>query len=71
MDSDVRRQLLWVKLFQQTRDAGLVCRRCGISYSTFRKWIGRYREVGEVGLLVGADVPPDLRIDASSSKNAP
>lgn len=65
MDSDVRRRLLWVKLYQQTRDAGLVCRRCGISYPTLRKWVGRYREVGEAGLASRSRRParsPNRRI---------
>jgi transposase InsO family protein len=35
---------------QQTGDARLVCRRCGISYPTLRKWERRYRETGEAGL---------------------
>ena len=50
MDADMRKRLRWGQLYQQTGDAGLVCRRCGISYPTLRKWIRRYREAGEAGL---------------------
>ena len=51
MKSEVRKRLLWVQLYQQTDDAGLVCRRCGISRPTLRKWIRRFHETGEAGLL--------------------
>ena len=51
MKSEVRKRLLWVQLYQQTDDAGLVCRRCGISRPTLRKWIRRFDETGEAGLL--------------------
>jgi transposase InsO family protein len=48
---DVRARLGWVKLYEQTGDAGLVCRRCGISRPTLRKWWRRYRAEGEAGLI--------------------
>src|SRR5574338_708737 len=51
MNSDMRKRLLWVQLYQHTGDVGLVCRRCGISYPTLRKWVRRYREAGEAGLV--------------------
>jgi len=50
MDDDVRRRLRWVQLFKETDDAGLVCRRCGISRPTLRKWTRRYSAQGEAGL---------------------
>ena len=34
---EAKARLGWVKLYQQTGDAGLVCRRCGISRPTLRK----------------------------------
>ncbi len=40
----------WVRLYQQTRDAGLTCRRCGISRPTLRKWWRRFQEQGQEGL---------------------
>ncbi|MCS6289818.1 MAG: helix-turn-helix domain containing protein [Nitrospira sp.] len=51
MDSDIRRRLLWVQLCQRTGNAGLVCRRFGVSRPTLRKWIRRFHEAGEAGLL--------------------
>ncbi len=51
MDADIRKRLHWVQLYQETGDAGLVCRRCGISYPTLRKWVRRYREAGEASLI--------------------
>jgi transposase InsO family protein len=50
MKSEIRRRLQWVRLFLETLDAGLVCRRCGISRPTLRKWVRRYEESGEAGL---------------------
>lgn len=51
MDPDIRRRLLWVQLYQRTGNAGLVCRRCGVSRPTLRKWVRRFHEAGEAGLL--------------------
>lgn len=48
-----------------TGDGGLVCRRCGISYPTLRKWVRRYREAGEAGLASRSRRPtrsPNRRI---------
>ncbi len=47
---DIRQRLQWVMLYEQTQDAGLVCRRCGISRPTLRKWVKRYNEHGVSGL---------------------
>lgn len=46
-----RARLGWVRLYKQTGDAGLVCRRCGISRPTLRKWWRRYQAEGEVDLV--------------------
>lgn len=65
MNSDMRKRLLWVQLCQRTAHAGLVCRRCGISYPTLRKWARRYREAGEAGLVSRSRRPtrsPNQRI---------
>lgn len=45
-----RQRLAWVLLYEQVRDAGLVCRRCGISRPTLRKWLRRYQTQGVAGL---------------------
>jgi len=44
-------RLGWVELSAQTGDAGLVCRRCGISRPTLRKWWRRYQAAGPAGLV--------------------
>ena len=51
MTSEMRKRLLWLQLYQQTRDAGLVCRWCGIFGPTLRKCIQRFHKSGEAGLL--------------------
>lgn len=43
-------RLIWVKTYERTGDAGLTCRRCGVSRPTLRKWWRRYQSAGEVGL---------------------
>lgn len=50
MNPENKKRLLWVKLYQESGDAGLVCRKCGISRPTLRKWSRRYEELGEEGL---------------------
>lgn len=50
MDREIATRLHWVRLYQETGNAGLVCARCGISRPTLRKWLRRYQEAGEEGL---------------------
>ena len=50
MNPDVKKRLRWISLFEVTGDAGLTCRRCGISRPTLRKWLYRYRAEGFEGL---------------------
>ncbi len=50
MDNEIRRRLTWIRLYEETGDAGFVCRRCGISRPTLRKWLQRYQAEGEAGL---------------------
>lgn len=50
MDSDVRQRLKWVRVYFSNGDAGLTCRRCGISRPTLRLWVQRFRDFGEAGL---------------------
>jgi transposase-like protein len=50
MDKEIQQRLQWVKLYEQSGDAGLVCRRCGISRPTLRKWVLRYQANGIDGL---------------------
>ena len=51
MDDEIRRRLVWVRMYEETGDAGLVCRRCGISRPTLRKWLKRFEAQGESGLV--------------------
>ncbi|MCC6967942.1 MAG: IS481 family transposase [Nitrospira sp.] len=67
MDDEMRRRFRWVRLYQETGDAGLVCRRCGISHPTLRKWVRRFDESGEDGLKSRSRRPvqsPNRRIFA-------
>lgn len=50
MNREIQQRLAWVKLYEETGDAGFVCRRCGISRPTLRKWSQRYSEFGIDGL---------------------
>ncbi|MBN2561171.1 MAG: helix-turn-helix domain containing protein [Phycisphaerae bacterium] len=43
-------RLEWVQLYQKTGSAGLVCKRCGISRPTLRKWVRRFESEGLEGL---------------------
>ena len=51
----------WISLYEETGDAGLVCRRfcrrCGISRPTLRKWWRRFQEHGEQGLCSNSRRP--------------
>jgi transposase len=46
MDREAKQRLTWVKLYEETDNAGLVCRRCGVSRPTLRKWWRRYQADG-------------------------
>ena len=50
MNEETKKRLLWVKIFEEAQNAGIVCRRCGISRPTLRKWVQRYRKSGLEGL---------------------
>lgn len=50
MDKKIKARLTWVELYTKHTDAGFVCRRCGISRPTLRKWLRRYEEYGIDGL---------------------
>jgi len=51
MNKEIHKRLQWIQLFEKTQDAGLTCRRCGISRPTLRKWLNRYNEFGVDGLI--------------------
>ena len=65
MDSDIRRRLLWVQLYQRIGNAGLLCRRCGVSHPTLGSAGRRFHEEGQAGLLSHSRRPvrsPDRRV---------
>lgn len=49
--NELRRKRVWVQLYAETKDAGLVCRRCGISRPTLRPWWERFQRKGDAGLV--------------------
>ena len=51
MNREKQQRLTWIRLYEETGDAGLTCRRCGISRPTLRKWWIRYQADGEAGLV--------------------
>ena len=66
MNDEVRKRLTWIKLYEDTQNAGLVCRRCDISRPTLRKWLKRYDEHGLKGLQGASKRPhssPNLKVD--------
>jgi transposase InsO family protein len=50
MNREEKQRLGWVKTYEQTHDAGLTCRKCGISRPTLRKWWRRYQAQRKDGL---------------------
>ena len=46
MNREIQQRLQWVRLYEDSGDAGFVCRRCGISRPTLRKWRRHYQEHG-------------------------
>lgn len=59
---EMRKRLVWVQLYESTADAGLVCRQCGISYPTLRKWVRRYRDAGRANRGCCPTRSPNRRI---------
>ena len=71
MDRVIRMRLQWIMLYEDIKDAGFVCRRCGISRPTLRKWYRRYQERGIEGLSDQSKKPhhsPSLKLTESIEK---
>ncbi|WP_260847436.1 helix-turn-helix domain-containing protein, partial [Shewanella algae] len=65
MDREIQQRRQWVKMYEECSDAGLVCRRCGISRPTLRKWAKRYKQFGIAGLESQSRRPhssPDTKV---------
>jgi transposase InsO family protein len=66
MNRETQQRLQWVRLYEESGDAGLVCRRCGISRPTLRKWWHRYQKQGLDGLTSHSRRPhssPNTKVD--------
>ena len=57
----LKARLRWVKHYEQSQNAALSCRRCGISKATLLKWWRRYQVQGESGLHSQSRRPHKLR----------
>ena len=57
----LKARLRWVKHYEQSQNAALSCRRCGISKATLLKWWRRYQSQGEAGLFSQSRRPHHLR----------
>ena len=57
MDKQIKARTRWVNLYLETKDAGFVCRKCGISRPTLRKWYRRYLKDGLQGLVEQSKKP--------------
>ncbi|MEX2161981.1 MAG: IS481 family transposase [Anaerolineales bacterium] len=50
MDRQSKARLKWIQHYKEFGDAGLTCRRFGVSRPTLRKWFRRHEQEGEAGL---------------------
>ena len=50
MNREIQKRLRWIHLYEETGNAGLVCRQCGVSRPTLRMWWRRYKDYGDAGL---------------------
>jgi transposase InsO family protein len=66
MNAELKRRSTWVSMYKETGDAGLTCRRCGISRPTLRKWMRRFEQHGQMGLVSQSTRPtgsPNRKVD--------
>lgn len=71
MNKQVKARTIWVNLYLETKDAGYVCRKCGISRPTLRKWYRRYQKNGLSGLSDQSKKPhssPNKKINTQLTK---
>lgn len=63
-------RLTWVRMYEQTGDAGLTCRRCRISRPTLRKWWRPYLAEGvEAWWIVAAGRTAHPRLECLPLKS--
>lgn len=71
MDRQIKARKSWINLYLETKDAGYVCRKCGISRPTLRKWYRRYQQSGTIGLTSHSKRPhnsPNKKINDETIK---
>ncbi len=71
MDKQIKARTTWVNLYLEIEDAGYVCRKCGISRPTLRKWYRRYQLYGAEGLIDQSRKPhssPNQKITQQNTK---
>jgi transposase-like protein len=71
IDAEIRRRLKWIEMYNERGDAGQVCRRCGISRPTLRKWLRRYEQQGSERLRSHSRRPhrsPNRKVDEEDRK---
>eukprot|EP01132_Coremiostelium_polycephalum_P000111 gene111-150_t len=69
MDSKFKLRLKWINLDQQLGNAGKVCEHYGIPRFTLRKWIKRYQQQGEDGLLSLSSQPTTFPLQKRDATN--
>jgi len=65
-NDEIKTRLNWIQLYFEIGNAGIVCRRCGITRPTLRKWLNRYKESGIEGLNEQSRRPKKIRTKVSS-----
>src|SRR3990167_1475459 len=71
MDRQIKARTNWVNLYLETKDASYVCRKCGVSRPTLRKWYRRYLQDGADGLVGKSKKPhtsPNKKINKQRTK---
>ena len=60
-----RQRHRWIEAYRVLGNAGVVCRRFGVSRPTLRKWLRRFEQEGEAGLRARSRRPhhsPALKV---------
>lgn len=71
MDDKFKLRLKWIELYQQLGNTSKTCEHFGISRFTLRKWIKRYKQQGQDGLLSLSSKPnnsPSQKRDATNEQ---
>lgn len=63
---EINTRLNWINIYLELYNAGVVCRKCGISRPTVRKWFNRYKELGVEGLNEHSRRPKKIKTKVTS-----